>query len=732
MNPPDPALLQIFAAEQADHLQRMRSIIATLEDPTVNTPVLEEFLRRAHTLKGASRAAGFEPTEMLMHSLESAFATLRRSDTVFTPSVRALCFRVLDAAEDILTAILAGRPAPSIERLVGELSLVTGGPSPILASASESVESSSSISQFPAAGTSPEFVRIKTSYLDELMSASSELVASSKGSNQESTVLKEVEGVEAAVREWARLQRELAPFLRLRQSDPEFASAIECIQAADRHLKSLLSEVRSEASSRRQADWERQRLANRLDEAAFQVRMVSADTAFGGFGPMLRGLAEEDGKEIEYHVDGLEQVADRVLLQALKDPLMHLLRNALTHGVERPAERRSAGKSPTGTIRLLIRSQGDRLQMTVEDDGKGIDRQAVINEAVQSGFLPDADSARSMDLLGDLIFRPGFSTSSALTKMSGRGMGLHIVQHDIARLHGEIEVHSEHGKGTAISLTLPLSVSSQRVLLVAAAGGIYGILTSSIQQIYPIQRSEIQLVDGHPTILFEARPIRVVRLSDLLNISEKAIETDACLQTVLVTVSGRTFAVAVDSFLDVRDAVIKPLGLPLGSAGFTAGALALADGEIALVLKLADILSRFRDVRAVTSHAFSPLEERGRTPTILVVDDSMTTRALEKGLLEAHGYEVRVAVDGVEALAVLRHQPIDLVITDLMMPRMDGFKLLEEIRKDKALTLTPVIIVSSMESREDQERGLSLGADAYITKRKFDQRDLLEAVRQIL
>ena len=728
MNRPDPELLEIFTAEQAEHVQRMRSVIETLSAPAPDS-ALEGLMRLAHTLKGAARAAGFEPTEILTHALEGAFASIRSSRVSFSPNVRALLLRALDTAEDILAAVLANRRVPETEGLLREIAEVAGT-EPILVAQATAPGPAAEPDSGPASAAG--FVRIHAGYLDELMSASSELVAAAAAAESETASREQILRVEATLREWSRLRQEAAPYLRSRQQDPALAPIRECIQGADRSLQLLLAEVRADATSRQRREWELRRLTDRLDETAFRVRMVSADTIFGAFGPMLRSLAQEHRKQIEFHAEGLELPADRLVLQSLKDPVMHLLRNALSHGIEPKAERTRAGKSPAGTIRLALRAQGDRLHVTVEDDGRGLDRHALMDQAVRQAILPEGDAPLSDEALTDLIFRPGFSTSSEVTTLAGRGMGLAIARHEVRRLHGEIRVHSQRGKGAAITLTVPLSISSQQLLLVQASGNTYGIPTSFTQQLLQVQPQDIRTLDGKPAVAINGNPVGLVRLTDLLGLSKDAdAVNEATLPAVVATAGGRTAAIVVDRLIDVRDAVIRPIGLPPELAGWSAGAVPLPDGTVAVVLNMTDVLGRFREVRERAA-VFTPAVAEERISRILVVDDSITTRSLEKSLLEAHGYAVQVAVDGVEALEKLRAEIFDVVITDLMMPRMDGFQLLEQIRRDPSLTRIPVIVVSSMESREDQERGLALGADAYIVKQKFDQRELLETVRQIL
>jgi two-component system, chemotaxis family, sensor kinase CheA len=731
LNLPDPQLLEIYRAEQAEHVQRMRSVVAGISPPHADPAAIEELFRRVHTLKGASRAAGFAATELLLHALEGALAKIRAGELEFTSGLQTLISRALDTIEDILAAAMRGEQPPMIEGLLAEIAEVAETGRIARALAEPSTRGPVEIREPAAAVGASEFVRINADYLDELMSASSEVIASFMGDGSEAARQALLRAEEAS-REWSSLRQDVAAFLRHHQDDAAFTPIVEFVHSAEKSFQSLLSETRSQAIAQQRLDWDRRRLANQLDQRAARVRIVRADSVFGGFGTMLRLLAKDEGKQIDYRAEGLELPADRVVLQAMKDPVMHLLRNAVSHGVE-PAERRArAGKPETAVIRLLIHSQGGRLQITVEDDGKGLDRQALLAEAVHRGLLPANEAEVPDQSLADLIFLPGLSTSS-VTMLSGRGMGLAIVQHEVMRFHGEIQVRSQLGQGTTFTLSLPLSVSSQSALLVEVGGHTYAIVSSFVQQLRRVPKSDIQIFEGKPVIVLDSRPVPLSKLSDLLDLStpNKAGNSDI-FQVVVVTAAGRTAALVVDRLADVRDVIVKPLGLPSEKAGLAAGAIALADGSVGLILKTPELLDHARKTSAAQSEALRPAVQEKPVPTILVVDDSMTTRSLEKGLLEAHGYRVRLAVDGVEALESLRRHSVDLVITDLMMPRMDGFQLLEQIRKDRAMAQLPVIIVSSMEDRADQERGLALGADAYITKRKFDQRELLDTVRQIL
>ena len=323
----------------------------------------------------------------------------------------------------------------------------------------------------------------------------------------------------------------------------------------------------------------------------------------------------------------------------------------------------------------------------MEDDGRGLDRQALAEEAVRRGLVPNTGTALSDSRLADLMFLPGFSTSSMLTTLSGRGMGLAIVQHEVDRFHGEIRVRTEPAKSTCITLSLPLSMSSQSVLLVKAGGQTFGIFTSFIKRLCRVRRPDIETFEGQPSIVLDSQPVGLLCLSEVLGFSGNQPPGDKqdAMPTVIVEAAGRIAAIVVDEMMDVRDVVIKPLALSPANAGFAAGAIALPDGSVGLILKMNDLLDRSVEASVAHANVFRAPEESHRPHTILVVDDSMTTRSLEKSLLEAHGYQVHVAVDGMEALAALGAHPVDLVITDIMMPRMDGFQLLEQIRRDPSL-----------------------------------------------
>jgi two-component system chemotaxis sensor kinase CheA len=312
-------------------------------------------------------------------------------------------------------------------------------------------------------------------------------------------------------------------------------------------------------------------------------------------------------------------------------------------------------------------------------------------------------------------------------------MGLSVVEEAVAGLQGHVWGEPRPGGGTVFRLSAPLTVSTHHVILLRVGAHRFALPARGIRKLLRFGHQAIEMVEGKETIRVMGRPVPLARLADVLGLPAAApVPQSEAIRAVVVRVGRESLALAVDALLDEREAIVKELGLPAGSAGMSSGGVLLEDGSVAVVLDPVRLVQAFQTPGSRPGIKPAPALAAADPSSILVVDDSITTRALEKSILEAHGYRVRIAVDGLDALGQLRAELPDLVIADVTMPRMDGFQLLEAMKQDKRTASIPVIMVTSMESREDQERGLALGAEAYLIKRKFDQRDLLETVRQIL
>lgn len=735
---PDPTLLKIFATEQPEHVQRIRALAEALAGGAREPGVFDEALRRAHTLKGAARAVGLRNTELLAHALETLFLRAREGVVAFDRRALETAGRALDAAEDILASCLSGGAETDVSgslRALQETAAALASPG----AAPEPVGEARPSAPRPSGGTS-ELVRVDANSIDAVIQAASGMLASTSAEGMAEVRAEALfERLQGASREWQRLRRAGARYVREKNDDPGFEPLAQSLAFMDVELRAALHEARAARDSQRQRARELRERCEGLYADSCRIRTTTAETVLDGLGSMVRDLARAEDKEVEYRAEGMEVEADRLVLQGLRDPLMHLLRNAVSHGIEKPAEREAAGKPRAGRVRLGIQTRKGRLSVEVEDDGRGLDAGRITEAAVRQGLLAPGEAAsRTAGEIADLVFQPGLSTAPSLTTVAGRGLGLSMVREAIAALHGDLAIENRDHAGICVAISVPISISTEHVVLVQAGGHVFALPARFVERLWRGSVGKLERVEGRDAIVLDSRPVFLAKLCDALGITEdvpRRLEEDRSADFVQVAVlasGGRRAGFVVDRLLDDREAVVKNLGIPPSMSGLTAGGIPLEDGRVAVVLAPGALLDRFRDSErpaAVRAPVAAPARRR---PRILVVDDSITTRSLERSILEAHGYEVRIAVDGVQALEQLRAEPADLVITDVVMPRMDGLDLLRHIKNDSDIAHVPVIVVTSMEKREDLERGLSLGADAYIVKRKFDQRELLDAVRQIL
>jgi two-component system, chemotaxis family, sensor kinase CheA len=660
----------IFVVEAEEHLQAMNRHLLALE----------------HGLAGQAREDTLAEVFREAHSLKGA--------------ARSVNFAEIEARAHELEGLFAGMrdgslvPGPqalqdayatldAIEGLLGQRAPAGGG-------------------QDPA-----ESVRVATAKLDALMAEVGELLAARVGAEQRLTEARALEDALAAWEsEWRRLT----------------GKGMQAVRSAAAGLRRAL-----EADARRLAQ-----VTADLQDDVRRSRMLPIATVFDAFPRMVRDLARDRGRDVELTVRGGETEVDRSVLEQVKDPITHLLRNCVDHGVEPAKVRLAAGKPGMATIRLAARQRADILVIEVADDGAGIDVGEVTAAATRLGLLPPGRAAELSEREAvSLVFHSGLSTSPAVTDLSGRGVGLDVVGEAVARLHGSVEVDTRPGAGTTFTLYLPLSVSTVSCLLVEVGGQTFALPVGAVERVLRVAGDEVGRAQGQRTIRVEDEPVVLAHLADALGAGRaaRAAEPARRQPAVVVATAERRVAFLVDRMAQMQEVVVKTLPEPLYRVRHLAGATIQGSGRGALILNPAELVASVD--RGAAAPAAGAAEER-RTPTVLVVEDAITTRTLEKNILEAAGYRVRVATDGVEAWALLQSDGCDLVVTDVEMPRMDGFELTAKVRGDQRLRDLPVVLVTSRDSREDRERGVEAGADAYVVKGGFDQDRLLETIRRLL
>jgi two-component system chemotaxis sensor kinase CheA len=501
------------------------------------------------------------------------------------------------------------------------------------------------------------------------------------------------------------------------------------------HLKSIESSVAALILTAEQDRLAIGKLVDELLEDSKNLLLLPSATLTASFPKLVRDLCHDLGKEANLVIHGEEVEIDKRILEQMKDPLIHLLRNCVDHGIEAPERRVQLDKPACGTITLTVsRVSGGKVEILVSDDGAGIDTEKVKESAIKHGFL-SADDARRM---GDsearaLIFQAEVSTSPMITRLSGRGLGLAIVREQAEKLGGTVAVEIQPRQGTRFRLLLPSLLATFRGVLIEVAGRVFVVPTAHVECVAQVRPAEIQMVEGRETIALSGSAVSLVWLADLLALPRADLTDDPSAAPILVLgVGEQRVAFAVDAILDEQEVLVKPLRKPLSRVRNIAGATVLGSGRVAPILNVVDLLKSARKsgggarVAAVTKPA-----ETG-AKRLLVVEDSITSRMLLKGILESAGYKVKTAVDGLEAFTLLRAEKFDLLVSDVEMPRLNGFDLTMKIRADKKLSELPIVLVTALESREDRERGVDVGASAYLVKSSFDQSNLLDAVRRLV
>jgi len=477
------------------------------------------------------------------------------------------------------------------------------------------------------------------------------------------------------------------------------------------------------------------RLIDNLQHRSMEIRMLPLAIVFGTLPKAVRDLSRQFGKRVNFLVEGTETIIDKRILEQIGDPLIHLLRNALDHGIETPEDRRRLGKPEVGALLLRARHDGSKVVLTLEDDGRGIDPELLRETALRRGFLDRREAELwSESQLYDLIFLPGFTTSPIVTDVSGRGMGLDVVRTNVEKLKGQVQMTSRPGTGARFVISLPLTLAAIQALLIRCAGEVFAAPMFSVAKTLHLPREAITPIQGKLAIVEEDEVIPVRSLATALGWQEdESVQRSARLMLVVLQAGERKTAFVVEDILGGREIVTKELGGHLHQVRYVAGATILGSGQVALILDVpALVWQDIAEAREESRWLDRPGELPRRRQVILVVEDQVVTRQMEKSILEAAGYRVITAENGLDAMEKLHEHQVDLVVTDIHMPQMDGFILTERIRGSLEISALPVVVVTSLDREEDRLRGLRAGVNAYLVKSSFDQRVLIQTIETLL
>ncbi|MDP2646405.1 MAG: hybrid sensor histidine kinase/response regulator [Desulfobacterales bacterium] len=749
-----------FVDEARDHIHKLNEGLVRLEKHPEDVETINDVFRSAHTIKGSSRMMKLAPITEVAHQMEDALGALREKKICHSRDLADVLFKGIDCITGMIDKVAAGQQLDEdTSALCDELAKAAVGqfvsaeaaalansaaspemsPRPVAEDSTEKPEAAPPKPEnVPVAGLplpdalqSPtlkentpthrpsESIRVNAQKLDELIRLMGEIVSNQNRLKQRLSDVREAEKV-------ARRNTDLAAHLeRIDAShNGNVSEIVRSGRSLHLRLKQLSLSMRDDANLQ-------ELLTSELQEKALMLRMVPLSTVFDTLPRLVRDLSRSQGKDVDLVIEGGDIGLDKKMIEKIGDPLVHMLRNAVDHGTESPAQRLKAGKRAQGTIRLSASYDAGSVLIELSDDGSGIALDKIREKALQKKMVTEADlHAMADNELTELIFQPGFSTSAIITDISGRGVGMDVVRKNIVEeLKGSIKIETKTGGGTRFLIRLPMTLAVMRVLLVEAYGAKFAITAHYVTEIIRIPESEIIHVLNRKAIRLREELIPVANLETVLNLPGNGGASSSSNLLVLITrVGSEKLGLIVDTLLDEEDMVIKSLPPHMKNIHIVSGVTISGRNEVINILHVPGLIKE----AGKTKLARAPAKERVGAAHILVVDDSVNTREIEKSILEAYGYDVDVAENGLEAVEKTREKQYDLVITDVEMPRLDGFSLTERLRADDSYRDTPIIIVTSRETDEDKKRGIMVGANAYIVKGAFDQTNLLETVQNLI
>lgn len=744
-------LLATFQLEAREHLDLMASVLQELRG-SPRPEMVEVLFREAHSLKGAARAVNLSEVEQVCQSLESVLSMLKRLAHVPDAKLIGIFERVVDGLESMLAGDVSQAmllmnllTTSSRETHLGIVAPEAMSESVAPPAAPLGKQGPPSSMELPTGSLSGGSVRISTARLEALLIQSEELLAFKFGANH---LVDELSAVAQMIVEWRRACDKRSNSLRLmrrsvlrRKSVLQGGQVLAQWQAATERdeiaLKALMDRF---MKIERTVNRDRRALRGMVDKLQDEMRqalMLPFSSLLEMAPKLVRDLGRDCGKDVELIIQDTALEVDRRILEQLKTPLIHLLRNAVDHGIESKDVRRRVGKPWHGRITIDVRPcEGNKVEMVVADDGGGIDVADVKARALKMGL----HSAHGMSMLSDeqvlgLVFESGLSTSPILTDLSGHGLGLTIAREKIDKLGGTLTLESQLGRGTRFRVVLPTALATFRGLLIGLGERRFVLPLRNVERVTRVKHTAVLTMENREAIDLDGQAVAMVRLRDVLDLHTRAYASapQCHMPAVILHHANKRIALVVDEILGDQEVLVKPLRPPLKRVRNVAGATILGEGHVVPLLDVGDLMKSSLNAGAppigLSSHDVStPVRQR----SLLVVEDSITSRTLLTGILESAGYLVSSAVDGVDALTMLQRQDVDLIVSDVEMPRLDGFGLTKRIRADKKWAELPVVLVTALGSRQDRERGVEVGANAYIVKSDFDQANLLDVIRSLL
>lgn len=788
-------LRSTFKIEAHEHLRTISLSLLQLENESIEDEkkrIIETTYREFHSLKGAARAVSVKEIETICHTVESIFSDIKKGNLELTLEMLDVFNESADAIEEIL--FLPEDTFKDISRLMDELEKIKSGES----ANNEAIKSENTgtipnteivpdVDITPNIDVSPnldlypnidkDFMDIKLDFdieLKDIQPKSNKIVNRETIVENNEVLLKEakletkevikdkedvkvqsntIKQCEDKTTDTIRVEKKKLDSLLLQGEEMIYAklSVIErakeirlihglleswkkekdytYIEMLENSIETLLKSSENDAKTI-------ETMTNNFIEDIKDLMLLPFSSIIEMFPKMVRDLSKQIGKKVEFISNGTEIEIDRRILEEIKDPLIHIIRNCIDHGIESSEERELLGKISKGTITLNITQlSSDRVKIEISDDGSGIDIEKVKEKIIKNKILT-AGEVNNLDYEGSkmLIFKSGISTSDIITDISGRGLGLAIVHEKVQKLEGTISVETDKQKGTTFTIVLPITISTNRGIIVKVAKQKFIIPTGKVEKATRIKRDDIKIIENRITVLLDDYIVPIVELKSILEIEDKRIEDSFSnfIPIIVVNDIEKKIAFSVDEIIVEQEVLVKRFNKQLKRVKNISGATILGSGDVVPILNVQDLIkSAIKYGSRSTNIANKNSKDKIQKKSVLAVEDSITSRTILKNILESNGYLVKTAVDGLKGWELVQSEKFDIVITDVEMPMMDGFELTSKIRENNETSELPVILLTSLESREDKERGIDVGASAYIVKSDFQQSNLLEIIKRL-
>lgn len=758
--------INLFLQETGEAYQELVNSLLSIEKNPDNKKEQKSAYEQAHALKGCARIVNHKEMGDISFSIEHILLYVLNGKIPATSRLITTLLEGVDFIKSFIHQVETGEKSKvtsDFSRVISAIDAMvatqTAQPQKEKEASKKSKSSSAGkvsgkndqlISPAPktAVSTKPQkalvlkaksTVRISSDKLDRLMEQAGELLVMKLKSHQR---LKEAQSIidycEGVVRSLKKKMRQRNRAKLPKEITVSNDTAVSGLAPFSENLDKFINlSDRIESFHKAFYDDYRQLsiIIDKLQESVKKTRLFPIQSVLDLFPRMVRDISISLKKKIKLNISGGSIEIDKYMLEEIKDPLMHIIRNGIDHGLELPEERVKLGKPEEGIIQLNVFFKGNNVVIKISDDGKGIDTDRIKASAVKKGLYNEKEMNKMNERqVLDLIFHPGFSTSDIITDISGRGIGMDVVKANIVeKLKGTIDVETTKGKGSVFIVMIPLALSTTQALKVSVGGEIFFLSVNMVEKIIKVSENTLPDVEGYPAIRYYGSFIPYVKLSSILEIQELASENNSDNERpAIVLRSGKSFAAfGIDKFIGEEEILVKGLGGFMKRVRNVSGVTIMRDGKIAPILNVPDMIKMVHLRGIDLPKKGTGKTEAIRTLSILVVDDSMMTRTLQRNILESYGYNVIAAVDGKDAFTKLMENEFDLIVSDIQMPNMDGLELTEKIKQDKRYEKIPVILVTALESTEDKKRGIEVGADAYIIKSSFDQSNLLDTIKRL-